>query len=510
MRASEQRFRQLFDNNPNPMWVYDVGNLRFLEVNRRAVEVYGYSPEQFLRMRILDLALPEDAPRLAQMIEARRGIGHRQSEWRLRTRGGKVLDVLTATHDIRFDGRPAILVATLDITGWRAAEAQLLQAQKMEAIGLLTGGIAHDFNNLLTVIIGSADKLQRQLVPGTLEHQLADMARSAGDRAAELVRDLLAVAQRQALRPVAIDINRLVGNMMALLQRTIGEDIDMQTMPVAKPWPIFVDRAQLESAILNLVLNARDAMPAGGKLTIETANLAVDAGLARRYPDLAVGDYVMLAVTDTGHGMPPDVVAHAFEPFFTTKEPGKGSGLGLAMVFGFVKQSSGHVEIQSQVGRGTSVRLYLPRYAEEIATAPMERSHEPVEGGGGERVLLVEDDEMVRGFAANQLRELGYQVTLAENGVIARGILRRGKRFDLVITDVVMPGGVGGREVADIALRQQPGVKVLFISGYTRDAILQHGRVEPDFRLLPKPFTRAQLARAVREALAVPAPASPV
>lgn len=377
---------------------------------------------------------------------------------------------------------------------------RLLQSQRLEAIGQLTGGVAHDFNNLLTVVLGNAELLAEQSRGDPLREPLARMIVEAGQRGASLTQQLLAFARKQPLAPSAVDMNQLVAGMDALLRRTLGEHIEIEVVRGAGLWPAMVDAAQLESALLNLCLNARDAMPGGGKLTLETANAAFDAAYARQHADLTAGQYVMLAVSDTGSGIPAQHLARVFEPFFTTKAKGKGTGLGLAMVYGFMKQSAGHVTIYSEPGHGTTVKLYLPRSHGAGAPAAPPAS-EPVLRGAAETVLVVEDDDAVRQLACRELRALGYRVLDAASGAAALALLHGGARVDLLFTDVVMPGGMSGRELADAACALRPALRVLYTSGYTENAIVHHGRLDPGVQLLPKPYRRADLARAVREAL---------
>ncbi|WP_127995878.1 ATP-binding protein [Piscinibacter defluvii] len=377
---------------------------------------------------------------------------------------------------------------------------RLLQSQRMEAIGQLTGGVAHDFNNLLTVVLGNAELLAEQSAGDPLREPLARMIVEAGQRGAALTQQLLAFARKQPLAPSAVDVNQLVAGMDALLRRTLGEHIEIELVRGAGLWTAMVDPAQLESALLNLCLNARDAMRGGGRLTLETANAAFDADYARQHPDLAAGQYVMLAVSDTGSGIPPELLSRVFEPFFTTKAKGKGTGLGLAMVYGFLKQSSGHVTIYSEPGHGTTVKLYLPRAHGGAPAADMPAG-EPLQRGAAETVLVVEDDAAVRQLACRELRALGYQVLDADSGAAALVVLRSEQPIELLFTDVVMPGGMSGRELADAARTLRPGLRVLYTSGYTENAIVHHGRLDPGVQLLPKPYRRAELARAVRQAL---------
>lgn len=377
--------------------------------------------------------------------------------------------------------------------------AALAQSERLSAIGALTGGIAHDFNNLLTVILGNAEALQASLEPEAERH-LAEMIFVAAERGADLTRHLLAFARRQALEPSTVDINRLIGDMDRLLRRSIGEHIELEFARGGGLWPALVDPGQLESALLNLCLNARDAMGAGGRLTIETANAHLDRNYADEHAEVRPGQYVMIAISDTGAGIPAEHLPRVFEPFFSTKEKGKGTGLGLSMVYGFVKQSGGHIKIYSEVGEGTTVRMYLPRSADAVATARRDAAG-PAPVKSGERVLLVEDDLLVLAYAREQLSLLGYDVTAAASGGEAMEILRRGEAFDLLLTDVVMPGGMSGRQLADEACALRPSLKVLFSSGYTENAIVHQGRLDPGVRLLAKPYRRAELARRVREAL---------
>jgi signal transduction histidine kinase len=390
--------------------------------------------------------------------------------------------------------------AIQDVTERRQVEEQLRQSQKIEAVGRLTGGIAHDFNNLLTVVIGSLDLAMDRVQDDT--KTMVENALRAAERGAALVRQLLAFSRKQTLMPEALDLNRLAGGMRDLLRRTLGADIEIEMRLHASLWPAVADKGQVESALLNLALNARDAMPSGGRLTIETDNASLDENYASRNNEAIPGDYVMLAVADTGSGMAPDVVGRAVEPFFTTKEVGKGSGLGLSMIYGFVKQSGGHLKICSELGRGTTVRLYLPRGAAAVAAEAAGTAVAPEPPRGSETVLVVEDDADVRAFVVAQLRDFGYRVIEAADGLEAQAILAGSGRIDLLFTDVVMPRGMTGRELAEEAHRTRPGLKTLLTSGYTEDSIADATDAEPGVHFLAKPYKRQDLAVKIRASLA--------
>jgi len=381
----------------------------------------------------------------------------------------------------------------------RMAE-MLSQAERLKVVGELTGGVAHDFNNLLTVILGNADLLSEALAQAPELKSLADMVGAAAQRGAELTQRLLAFSRRQALAPEAVDANQLLAGIEGLLRRALGEQVDIEVVRAAGLWPALVDPGQLENAILNLALNARDAMVGGGRLTIETANVCLDLDYTRLQGDVAPGDYVLVAVSDTGTGIPPEVLAKVFEPFYTTKDKSKGTGLGLSMVYGFVKQSEGHIKLYSEPGEGTTVKMYLPRSGSVAGRELPEKSAEPPEGGR-QTILLVEDDPLVQDFAAAQLAELGYRVLVAGDGPEALEILGRDIDIDLLFTDVVMPGGLNGRQLAEAAQDLRPGLKVLYTSGYTDNAIVHHGRLDADALMLGKPYRRAELAAKIAVAL---------
>ncbi len=392
------------------------------------------------------------------------------------------------------------------------SEAKLRQSQKMEALGRLTGGIAHDFNNTLTIISGNLELLQRRLKPqGDRLLRLVEQAMAGAQHAASLTHQLLAFSRKQPLAPRALDANQLISGMSELLRRTLGEPYSLETELDGDLWQTRADANQLESALLNLALNARDAMPEGGRLTIATANVTLEAGHGEAdESDLAKGQYVLIAMTDTGTGMPSEVVVQAFEPFFTTKPPGIGTGLGLSQVYGFVKQTGGHVVIDSEVGRGTTVKMFFPRAAaaaETDAAAPPRETSPAM--GRGETILLVEDDPNVRDFTSASLSELNYVVLEADSASPALEILRSRQPIDLLMTDVVLPG-IDGRKLADEATRLRPALRVLFISGYTSDVMTHNGVLDPGVHLLSKPFTMAQIASAVRVELDCPAPADKV
>lgn len=392
-----------------------------------------------------------------------------------------------------------MLGSMMDITERTAVERQLREAQKLEAVGQLTGGVAHDFNNLLTVIIGTAESLSERVSDDAESLMLAEMTSAAAERGAELTNRLLAFARRQPLEPRPTDIGRLLMGLDVMLRRTLSEQINLEVIRGGGLWSALVDPGQLETAILNLAINARDAMPSGGRLTIETSNVSLDQDYAAQHDEVSPGQYVMVSVSDTGTGMDRTVVERAFDPFFTTKDVGQGSGLGLSMVYGFAKQSRGHAKIYSEVGEGTTVRLYLPRSIAGL-TPHIEPASEDAPRGS-ERILVVEDDALVRDHVARLLRALGYDVALAVHAADAMTVLTEERPFDLLFTDVVMPGNMNGRQLSDAAKRVQPSLKVLFTSGYTENAIVHHGRLDPGVALLSKPYRRGDLAKRVRQVL---------
>ncbi len=422
------------------------------------------------------------------------------------TKDGRKVEVEFSSAPLTDPGGNAIGIVYVvnDVTERTQLERQFLQAQKMEAVGQLTGGIAHDFNNLLGVLIGNLDLLRERIAGSPEALELADAALDAGLRGAELNKRLLAFARRQTLSPEIVDVNATLTAMTELLKRSLGERIEIHLECAPGAWPVRVDPTQLETAIVNLAVNARDAMPKGGILTLETRNVALDADYAARHAETSPGDYVMLAVTDTGAGMAPEILRRVFEPFFTTKPVGKGTGLGLSMVYGFLKQSGGHVNVYSEPGKGTTVRLYIPRAPSgellSKASAPSESDAQ----GMDKLLLVVEDNPDMRQVAVRQLKEIGYRVVEAENADRARALLDEGLKPDLMFVDVVMPGATDGIAFAEEVASRLPGVPILLTSGFTERATVEarrrEGRALP-FALLGKPYRKADLARAIRAAL---------
>jgi len=385
-----------------------------------------------------------------------------------------------------------------DVTDRKAREEQLRQLQRMDAVGRLTGGVAHDFNNLLAIIQGNSELLRDHVEVGSEAAEMTDDVIDAAGRGAELVRRLLAFARMQHLEPEAVDLNARLPNILGLLQRALGENVKVLIKPAKRLWPAIVDPTQVDDALVNLAINARDAMPDGGTLTIETQNVSLDEDYAAHHVEVSPGDYVMLAVSDTGTGMPPDVIARAFEPFFTTKEEGRGTGLGLSQVFGWIKQSGGHIKVYSEVGHGTTIKLYLPRSKARSADKDVEPNISTPKGD--ETILVVEDNPNVRKTVIRQLHDLGYKTVEAASGAGALQLVKDGLTFDLLLTDVVMPGGITGYQLADELRSNRPELKVLFTSGYTDLAAASSHSARKD-PLLSKPYHKQDLGRAVRMVL---------
>jgi PAS domain S-box-containing protein len=501
-RRSQEDYRTLYLKTPVMLHsidrggrVINVSDFWLEQMGYRRDEVIGRSSSDFLteasRKHNMEVGLP---------TLMRDGFV-RQMPLQLVRKDGTVFDVLTNSLAARDESGTFLrsLAVSFDVTEWKHAEMQLRQGQKMEAIGQLTGGIAHDLNNLLTVILGNIERAA--LItndPVRLGHALAGAQRGA-DRAAALTSQLLAFARRQPLEPRVVDVGRLLTRLSDLLRRTLGEAIEIETVTAGGLWFAFCDASQLESALVNLAVNARDAMHERGKLTLEAGNAWLDDDYVKAHAELKPGQYVMLAVTDTGSGMEPEIIERAFEPFFTTKPEGKGTGLGLSQVFGFVKQSGGHVRIYSEIGQGTTVRIYLPR-APADATPGTERTSPAAAPTGSETILVVEDDHDVRTAVIGMLADLGYSVIEAANPDEALRHLQA-NRVDLLFTDVVMPGSMTVQQMVEAALRLRPEMEVLFTSGYTQNAIIHHGRLDEGVHLISKPYKRDQLARKLRSLL---------
>jgi PAS domain S-box-containing protein len=472
--------------------------------NPGAEKVYGYTGEEIIGKPFSTLFAAKQADEMQSILtKIRNGERVRSFETSQRRKNGRIIDVsITISPLINPMGRivGASSIAH-DVTEKKLLEEQFRQAQKMQAIGVLAGGVAHDFNNLLTVISGFSDMIYDALPPGDVTRDLVSQIRLAGDRAASLTRQLLAFSRRSVLRPSVLDLNAIVSSSERMLHRLLGEDIELTSALAPGLGRVRADAGQIEQIIINLAVNARDAMPEGGKLTFETANVELDANYCQTHSEVAPGPYVMLAVSDNGCGMTKETQARIFEPFFTTKEPGRGTGLGLAMVFGVIKQSGGHIGVYSELKQGTTIKIYLPR-TWELATpslappVPMPK--------GNEKVLLVEDEEGVRTLARLTLERCGYTILVARDGAEAVQIAEKHPGpIHLLITDVVMPG-MGGQKLAEAMALCKPGIKALFMSGYTDDAVVRHGILHSEVPFLQKPFTPETIAQMVRKVLDAP------
>ncbi|MGO4573245.1 PAS domain S-box protein [Microvirga sp. 2TAF3] len=469
----------------------------YQSVNPAWTDALGYSSQELIGRQCLDLIHPEDIPRAGREFDLLAQTGMAETDLRIRAVDGtyRWYNWTGVTEGDIF------YAAGRDITARKELEEQLRQSQKMEAIGQLTGGIAHDFNNLLTGIVGSLDLLQIRIAQGRHEQidRYAKAAIASANKAASLTHRLLAFARRQPLDPRPVSISHLVTSMEDLLRRTTGEAIRLELAATDEIWPTLCDPNQLENALLNLVINARDAMPNGGTLTIETANVCLDKAFIAAQHGMTPGHYVALYVSDTGVGMPPEVQARAFDPFFTTKPLGQGTGLGLSMIYGFAKQSEGHVRIMSTVGRGTTVEIYLPRHDGSIQEDASLTDHvEAPQSGSGEIVLVVEDEPVVRSLIVDVLKELGYHALEAADGPAGLKVLRSKRRIDLLVTDVGLPG-MNGRQLADAAREHRPDLKVLFITGYAENAAMASGFLDPGMEMITKPFAVDGLAKRIRE-----------
>jgi signal transduction histidine kinase/CheY-like chemotaxis protein len=480
--------RSYFRENPDQLGkAYDAA--RRFGISRAAVDLYRAANEEELRAAMTqETADPDELTGYGDMISDFHN-GAKSFEY-------EATEIACDGTNLG-DSWARVLVTMEDVTERKNVEAQLYQAQRLKSIGQLTGGVAHDFNNLLAVIMGNAEVLAARLGK---DDKPAQAVIRAASRGADLTQRLLAFSRQQPLHPHDIDLDGLVNSMLDMLHRTLGETIETRTLTCTGLWPALADPGQLESALLNLAINARDAMPGGGTLTIETANVTLSEDDVAATAEVSPGEYVALVVSDTGVGMPPEVLEHAFEPFFTTKPIGEGSGLGLSMVYGFAKQSDGHVTIDSEQGRGTTLTLYLPRAKRCDQPVPRKAAaFEPT--ARGERLLVLEDDADVRRLAVSILESLGYDVLQAQSGEAALQALKRSGRVDLLLSDVVLSGGMSGPQVASLAKSWYPAMKILFMSGHAEDAIRRQTTQNGGIELINKPFRRRDLAQKVRAAL---------
>ncbi len=500
LHRREEHFRLLIENASDLITVINgEGVIQYQSPS--AGRLLGYRPEEVSGHRVFEFIHPEDTPRVVgalqrALAEAEAGV---TVEFRLRHRDGTWKMIQSIGRSMPFeDAGICVVVNSRDVTEQKRLEVQLRQAQKMEAIGQLAGGVAHDFNNLLTVIAGHSELLMMSSAPDQPGHGSLAEIRKAADRAASLTRQLLAFSRQQVLSPRVMNLNAIVSDAEKMLKRLIGEDVALASSLSPNLSPVRVDPGQMDQVIMNLALNARDAMPRGGNITIETANVRFDDDAADTGMEICPGRYVMLAISDTGTGIAPEIRPHIFEPFFTTKAVGRGTGLGLAVVHGIVKQSGGHIAISSEMGVGTTFNIYLPVVEEQPARPDTDALKPP---NGHETILLAEDEASVRQLSAVALQRFGYNVLKAASGQEALDLLKTsGRKIDLLLTDLVMPE-MSGRELAEAVLGRFPGIKVLYLSGYTDDAVVRHGILQSDVAFLQKPFTPIVLARKVREVL---------
>jgi two-component system cell cycle sensor histidine kinase/response regulator CckA len=505
LRANEASYRLLFESNPEAMWVFDAETLCFLAVNDAATRRYGYSRDEFLSMSVLDIRPAADRAQFLELWEGSPQGPLEFTDLRHCKKDGTILAVEVSADSISFAGRPARLVLVKDVTERKRFEEQLRQSQKMEAVGRLAGGVAHDFNNLLTAIQGYSDLILDDLDPE--DRRRADVLgiREAAERAAGLTQQLLAFSRRQVLAPEVLDLNSLVRDAEQLLRRLISEDIEIHAALAPDLGPIRADPVQLQQVVLNLALNARDAMSRGGMLTLETQNVEVGPDHPATRGLVCPGGYVLLAVTDTGIGMDEKTKANIFEPFFTTKSTGEGTGLGLATVYGIVRQSGGFIWVYSELNHGSSFKVYLPRVESAVVPTVRPAAVQP-SPRGSETILLVEDEELVRRLAQKIFEGHGYSVIVAGGGKAALELVGAGSPPpDLLVTDVVMPG-MSGRVLAEHLRARQPQLKVLYLSGYTDDAVVRHGVLQKDVFFLQKPFNSSTLLQKVRGIFDTPSP----
>ena len=499
LRASEEQYRALFENTPYPMWVFDLETHRLLAVNGAAIAHYGYRREEFLTLKIEDLRPPEDIPALEQHLATKEAGYHTTGPWRHRKKDGTLIEVQTSGHEITFAGRRAELVVIDDVTERKRLEEQFRQAQKMEAVGRLAAGVAHDFNNLLTAILGTTDLMIEDLPADDPDREGLLDIRGAAERAAVLTRQLLTFSRQQVVSPRMLRLNELITDLVKLLRRLLGEDVTIASALAPDCGAVKADPGQLEQVLVNLAVNARDAMPNGGRLTIETRNVDLDADYPTERVMIPAGRYVMLAVTDNGTGMDAQTNARIFEPFFTTKPVGKGTGLGLATVYGVVQQSGGYIWLYSELGHGTSFKIYLPR-VDADGPQPAEEEQRASALDGSETVLVAEDEEAVRLIIAKALEARGYRVLSARDGSEALELAAGHGGIDLLVTDVVMPD-MNGRELSRCLTEARPNLRTLYLSGYTDDAMLHRGVLQEGVAFLQKPFSLGALARKVRDVI---------